>query len=156
MEFPDGSIEEFSSNIIFENLYSQIDDDGRTPSLFRGIIDYKKDSSAVPKSDGWTSEDLGQRKRVITTRGWFFLVEWDDGTSNWVPLAQLKESNPVELADFVVSRNIEQEPALAWWVPQVLRKRKHIIKQVTHRIPKKQLKFGIMVPGSVKEALELD
>jgi hypothetical protein len=45
----------------------------------------------------------------------------------WVPLADLKESNPVELAEYAVANRLQEEPAFMWWVSLVLRKRNRII-----------------------------
>ena len=84
------------------------------------------------------------------------MVEWVDGTRSWIPLHELKEANPVELAEYSVSRNIHEEPAFAWWVPHVLKKREHFIKQVHIRVAKKAMKFGVIIPSSVDEALSLD
>ena len=54
---------------------------------------------------------------------------------------------------------IDHEPAFNWWVMHVLKKRDRIILLVKQRAPqylKRTQKFGIEVPTSVKEALELD
>jgi hypothetical protein len=48
------------------------------------------------------------------------------------------------------------EPAFAWWVPDVLRKREQIISAVKARYLKRTHKFGICMPKSVKEALKID
>ena len=119
VEFPDGVVEEFPTNVLLENLYEQVDDDGLSSSHLNGISDYKFDETALKKSEGWT-QGKSNKCRVITAKGWFFKVDWKDGTSNWVHLSQLKESNPLDLADFVISRGIQNEPAFAWWVPQIV------------------------------------
>ena len=98
----------------------------------------------------------GMKKRKITRKGWTFHVECKDGTTTWVPLSVLKESNPLMLAEYAISRGIEKHPVFAWWIPSMMRKRKHIVKQIQHCIPKKSMKFGIIVPGSVNEAINLD
>ena len=56
----------------------------------------------------------------IATKGWKFEVEWKDGTSSWIPLKILKESNPIEVAEYAVSRGIEKEPAFNLWVNHTL------------------------------------
>ena len=120
--------------------------------MFDGITDHKTDETAVSKENGWYVSHGGKvYKRVITTKGWYFLVNWKDDTQTWIPLKDLKESNPIEVAEYCVSRGIEKEPALAWWVGYVLKKRDQVIKQVSHRIPKKSMKFGVDVPGSVEK-----
>jgi hypothetical protein len=42
------------------------------------------------------------------------------------------------------------------WVPHVLKKRNQIIQKVRTRSRKKTHKFGIKVPSSVREALDID
>jgi hypothetical protein len=44
-----------------------------------------------------------------------------DGISSWIPLKDLKESNPVEAAEYAVANKIAGEPAFAWWICTVLR-----------------------------------
>ena len=54
---------------------------------------------------------------------------------------------------------IDHEPAVKWWVPHVLKKLDQIISLVRKRIPrylKRNFKFGIKIPTSVKDALEID
>jgi len=54
---------------------------------------------------------------------------------------------------------INHEPAFNWWVTHVLKKRNRIISLVRKRIPrylKQNHKFGIKIPTSVKDALEID
>ena len=74
-------------------------------------------------------------------------------------LKDLKESYPVEVAEYAVNQGIEQEPAFNWGVNAVLQKRDRIIKMVKRRnvrFLKKTFKFGIEVPNSVREAYALD
>jgi hypothetical protein len=49
-----------------------------------------------------------------TTVGWKFLVEWDNNARQWIDLKILKESNPVQVAEYAIARNIGEEPAFAW------------------------------------------
>ena len=36
-----------------------------------------------------------------------------DGTTAWLPLSLVKESNPIELAEYAASRDIDTKPAFA-------------------------------------------
>jgi hypothetical protein len=83
-------------------------------------------------------------------------VEWKDGTTSWVPLSTLKESNPVEIAEYAIARELSDEPAFSWWVPYTLKKRDAIISAVNKRYWKRTHKYGIRVPKSVAEAYEID
>jgi hypothetical protein len=73
-----------------------------------------------------------------------------------VPLNLLKENNPIEIAEYVTSQGIQDEPAFSWWVPYTLRKRDRIVSAVNSRVRKQTHKYGIQVPNSVKHATEID
>ena len=98
----------------------------------------------------------GTGRKLITTRGWQFLCRWKGGSKNWVALEDLKESYPVKVADFAISRNLQDEPAFSWWVPYVQKKRKAIISKVKSKYFTKHEKYGHRLPKTVKEALEID
>ena len=36
---------------------------------------------------------------------------WKDSSESWIPLKDLKKSNPVEVSEFVKTRDIDNEPA---------------------------------------------
>ena len=156
VDFGEGTYADYSTNLLMENLYSQVDEDGAQYQIFNGIIDHQKTDEALSPSQGHYINKHGVKKRVITTKGWKVKVQWDNDTSSWLPLADVKESHPIELAEYAVSRKIHEEPAFAWWVTHVLKKRQRVIKQVKHRALKRDVKFGIKVPHTVKEALSFD
>jgi hypothetical protein len=91
-----------------------------------------------------------------TTKGWHLCVEWKDGTTSWERLADLKESNPVEVAAYAATKSMLDTPAFIWWDPHVLQKRTRIIAAVTKRYHKRTHKFGIEVPKSWDDCLKLD
>jgi hypothetical protein len=154
--FDDGTMERYTANIIAENLYSQVDSEGRSFLVLDEIIDHAKDQSAIPISDGFTIGYNGNRIPKKTTRGWKLLCQWKDGSTSWVPLVELKDSNPVELAEYAVGNKIDQEPAFRWWVADVLRKRNRIIAKVKRRYWRTTHKFGIRLPKTVEEAIQID
>ena len=83
-------------------------------------------------------------------------VKWCDGSFDWLPLQQVKNANPVELAEYAYKHNINEEPAFNWWVKHVIKKRARMLNQVQSRMRKNNMKFGIVIPKTVKEALALD
>ena len=48
----------------------------------------------------------GTKRMRQMTQGWKFLVQWANGTRQWIDLKILKESNPVQVAEYVTSRNM--------------------------------------------------
>ena len=120
IQFTDGTTDRYTANIIAENMYAQVDSEGRQFQVLSEITNHKKDGSAIPISDGMVTSKSGNQSPKITTKGWQLLVEWKDGTSSWVKLKDLKESNPVEVAEYAVANRLVEEPAFKWWVPHVL------------------------------------
>ena len=80
----------------------------------------------------------------------------ENKSETWVPLKDLKESHPVETAEYARSRNIANEPAFAWWVPYTLRKRDVILAAVKTRVRKTTHKYGIEIPTSISHAEKID
>lgn len=155
VEFPDGHILEYSANIIAENLYSQVDEQGRQYILLDQIIDHKRTEAATPKGEEFITVN-GKRCQIKNTKGWQLCVQWKDGSTSWESLTNLKESNPVEVAEYAIAHRIANEPAFSWWVPFTLKQRSRIIASVNKRYLKRTHKFGIEIPKSVQEALEID
>ena len=83
-------------------------------------------------------------------------VEWKDGSSSWERLADLKESYPIQIAEYAQSKGIAEEPAFAWWTPYVLRRWDRIIASVNKQYHKRTHKFGIEIPRTVERALQID
>ena len=110
VEFPDGSVDVLTANTIAEALYSQVDDKGKTYAVLSGIVDHRKDGSAVAIDDSYMP---GTRTPIWTTKGWQLLVGWKDGTSDWLSLADLKELYPVAVAEYAVNNKIVSEAAFA-------------------------------------------
>ena len=156
IEFPDGEVKEYSANVIAENMYSQVDDEGYSKRLFNFIIDFSKDEEAVTADNCYVTTKSGNRRYRKTTVGWKLLVLWKDGSEQWIPLKDMKESHPIEVAEFAKATGIDHEPAFAWWVPYTLRKRDVIIAAVKHRIRRTTHKYGIVIPIDLNHAKRLD
>jgi hypothetical protein len=90
------------------------------------------------------------------TAGWKLLVAWKNGEEQWVPLATMKSSNPLEVAEFAKANGIEDEPAFCWWVPFTLRQRDRAIAAVSARAKRVTHKYGIEIPFTVEKAYLLD
>jgi hypothetical protein len=133
VEFTDGTNEEYQANVIAENMFAQIHSEGNQYLLLQEIMDHERDNSAISISDGKISSANGQSKPKITTKGWFLLVQWHDGSTSWEKLIGLKASNPVEVAEYAVVNRLNEEPAFRWWVPHVIHRRNRIITKVKSR-----------------------
>jgi hypothetical protein len=93
----------------------------------------------------------------MTTKWWKLFVQWKDGTMTWEHLANRKESNPINVTEYAVAHGIHDEPAFAWWVLYMIKKRNRITTAVGKRATaKKNRKFGIRILCTWDEAFSLD
>jgi hypothetical protein len=87
-----------------------------------GIFYHKNDGHAVESADMYIKH--GSKKKVRKkNKGWNLCVEWKDGTTSWERLSDLKESNPVEFAEYAAAKSFLDTPAFVRWAPNVIKKR---------------------------------
>jgi hypothetical protein len=51
IDFPDGHSDEYTANVIVDNMYAQCDIEGRQYNLMEGIVDHTSDLHAVEPAD---------------------------------------------------------------------------------------------------------
>ena len=155
VEFSDGDQQEISFNVLAEHLFSQVDEEGNMTKLFKGIVGHRRKQNAIDKADQYRYVN-GRKIKKKTTTGWDIEIEWVDGTTSWLPMKEVKATNSIELAQYAVENKIDHEPAFDWWVKPTLKRKRRLIKLSKMRHKKSGYKFGIRVPQSIEEALELD
>ena len=64
------------ANVIAENMYSQVDGEGRHYNIMLEISEHKRDDSAIDKADGFTNNRSGTAISNKTTHGWSLQVDW--------------------------------------------------------------------------------
>ena len=98
VEFSDGTIREFdSANLIAENMLTQVDSDGYSLTLMKGIADYqRKEAGVVSKNDGYDVVTKHGQKQLWKNEKWMAMA-WFVGVRNhgcywktWKSLIQLK------------------------------------------------------------------
>ena len=94
-------------------MYAQIDSKGNQYQLLDEITDHRSDKSAISIADGFTTSRNGNRVPKTTTRGWSLLVSWKDGSSDWVPLRDLKDAYPIQIAEYAMANQIANEPVFS-------------------------------------------
>jgi hypothetical protein len=154
--FPDGETAEYSANIIAECLYSRVDDEGHQYLLIDEIIDWMQTNEAVKDEENFQVSHNGNLHKRQTTKGWKLCVRWKDQSTSWEPLKDLKQSFPIQVAEFAVKQGLNEKPAFRWWVNNTLKRRERMIKAVKTRYLKRTHKYGIQLPKTVEEAYESD
>ena len=156
IEFLDGSTEMVTANLIAENLFSQVDEQGQQFQIMEETLNCGFTDKVVKPADGFMCSQNGQLQPVITTKGCELLVKWKDGSTDWVPLKDLENSNPVEVAECALAHKPDHTPCFNWWDRKVICKQNRIIKKVKPCHWKRTHKHGIELPHSVAEALVID
>ena len=137
-----------NANVAAKNIFAQCDNEGRMHTILKEITDHRKDSTAIEIANGFMHTKRGKRTPKTTTKGWLLLCLWKDGSSDWVDLKHLKDSNPIELAEYAVANRIQEELAFKWWVSDTLQARNRIIAKVKKQYWKTHRKYGVRLPHS--------
>ena len=135
-------MDEYHHNILSEKLLSKVDEEVKESIIMKEISDKNINKYTIRE---W-------KKGLITTKRWKLLVKWKDGTQDWIPLKNIKESNPVETVEYYDLNNLIEEPAFKWCANKVLKNNDRIISRVRSRYWRTSHKFGINLPYSVEEA----
>ena len=156
VEFLNEHKQALSANVIVENMFASFDEEGHRHLLLDSIIDARRTDMAIKKEDAFITSSNGVKRQRETTKGWEILVQWKDGSTTWSKLKDMKDSYPVQLTEYAVQNKIDDEPAFAWWVPYTIKKKAIIIKKVKSKYWLRTHKYGIRIPKTVKEAIEID
>ena len=68
MQFEDSRIGKYTTNMIAESIYTNIDEEGCSHSILDGIIGHRKSEDVVLIEDGFTVIN-NIKKRVVSTKG---------------------------------------------------------------------------------------
>jgi hypothetical protein len=66
IELPDGRSDEYTSNVIAENVYAQCEIEGRQNNLMEGIIDHRTYGQAVPPAEMYIKHGSNKKVRKTT------------------------------------------------------------------------------------------
>jgi len=91
-----------------------------------------------------------------STKAWRICVMWNNNSTSWHPLADIKNSFPVQLAQYAISNKLDQDTAFRWWIKPTLKHKESFLKAVKSKYSSRTHKFGIRVPTSVEEALAIN
>jgi hypothetical protein len=156
VEFMDGDTEILTANIIAENFLAQVDEEGHRQMLIDEIEDHRITDDAIPIDQGTIPTPSGMKRGRRTTKGWELSVRWKDGSSTWISLKDLKDTYPVELADYAINNKIQDELDFAWWVPYVLKKRTAIISKLRSKFWQKTHTYVVRIPRTISEGKDID
>ena len=137
-----------TETLIADSIYAACDDFGNEYPMMDSIVDYRKSNNAISFSIQKVVH-RGRNKMWRSRVRWQICVKWRYGSTSWQYLKNLKESHPVETAEYAVAQEIDHELAFNWWVNTILNNRLRIISLVRKRNAqyiKKTHKLGILYP----------
>ena len=156
VEYANGFKQAMSANVIAENMFASVDEEGHRHLLLDAIINYRRTTEAIKQEDAFIESKNGTRRRKETTKGWEIPISWKDGSTMWNKMKDVKDSYPVQLAEYAIQQWIDKEPAFAWWVPYTIKKKGRIVAKIKSKYWERTHKYGIRLPKTVKEAIEID
>ena len=89
-----------AANVIAEAIYAQCDTDGNQYVLLDAIVDYQKDPSMAAAQNAQGTIVDGKKIVKHFTHCWELCCEWKDSSTSWKKLSDLKESHPLQVAEF--------------------------------------------------------
>jgi hypothetical protein len=99
--------------VIAEAIFSQVDEEGNEHLILDEIIDHRKDLAiAVSDEDRWILSANGNRHHKKNNKGWDLCILWKDKSTSWVPLKDLKEGHPVQVAEYAMANGIAKKTSI--------------------------------------------
>ena len=78
VQFPDGHFEQYTTNVLAEDIFESCDDDGYDTGFLSEISGHRSDATTTRKPNGFYLSKNGNRCPKVTTKGWEIQVTWKD------------------------------------------------------------------------------
>ena len=156
LELPDGATNPYAANIIAENIHNSVDSDGHWSRPFGDILNYCKTLNDVAIADATAVGQNGRRYQRKTIAVWNLLIGMTDGSEQWYPLKDMKESYQDQIAENDDAKFNAIDTAFLWWVPNIIKKWNVIIAEIKSRLKVATHKYGMEIPSSIEHSILLD
>jgi hypothetical protein len=113
VEFDNGTITELTANKIAECMYAQCDPGGNQYMLLDCFVDFDRLMTAISFADQ-NIVMKGRPSKRCSMYGLKICCQWKNGSTTWESLNDLKESRPLEMAEYAITQGIDHEPAFNW------------------------------------------
>ncbi len=94
-------------NLIASAMYAQCDPDGNQYVLLDSLVDHRCFDMVIQPADQKVVRPDGRTYMKRNTIGWQICCQWKDGSTSWENLSDLKESHPLETAEYAVTIGIQ-------------------------------------------------
>ena len=72
--------------------------------LMYEIVDNNQYDTEICKYEIHIKDYNARRRKKLTKKGWDFLMNWKDGMQSCIPLKEMKNSYPIEVAEYSKSK----------------------------------------------------
>ena len=76
--------------------------------IFKEIIDRRNNAQAIPISAGQDIGPNGQVNPNKTILSWVICFDFIDGSTEWIPIKDVKNNNPIKLSEYAAANKIYQ------------------------------------------------
>ena len=122
-----------------------------------GIVDFRCDESvAVPMEEKYIITKMGQKQLRKTMARWDLLVCWKDESESWVKLSDMKESHPVEMAEFAKEKGNTRGASILLVGTLYPTQKRCDCGAMGVRLRKTTHKYGVKILKDVHHTWELD
>jgi hypothetical protein len=91
VEMPDGGVVDYAANVITECMCAQCDGEGNQFLMLEAIEDHKCTDDVMCADELYV--EINDKQHICkSTHGCLLSVQWNDGSSSWEVLADVKES----------------------------------------------------------------
>ena len=80
-----------AANIIDENLFTQVDQEGNIFVLIKSIINRRTDGTQTLQHYKFVITNSGTKQIKNTTKGWEVCIQWNYGSTAWKKLKYIKD-----------------------------------------------------------------
>ena len=80
-----------AANMIYENLFTEVDQEGNIFLLIKSIIGTRTNNTKTLKQDAFVITKSGTKQRKNTTKEWEVCIQWKGGSSTWNKLKYIKD-----------------------------------------------------------------
>ncbi len=121
------------ANTIAKAIYTLCDSDRNEYIHLDKLINIKHTEDALTLDQQQIAVNVASQQHK-STMGWVICCQWKELSTSWEKLSNLKESHPVQVAQFAIQMGVALEPGFNWWVFRVLKKRDTITLMVKRRM----------------------
>ena len=119
------------------------------------IINVRKTDKTVKDKNAFDISSNVTKQREATTQGWEVYIHWEDKSTTWNTLRDIKYSFPTKLDKYSVENRISSKRALMWRILYTLKKKERFISNPKKRYLDQSSTYGIKLPKSVEETRQI-